>query len=513
MPIKYLPKKVVIGLLLLAVTLGGAYALRTLGWLSFDRKVNALGLDLSNPDALLTTASLASLPSDLIKQPIAKKLLTEDLAFYYEAHEDRLGALGAIRRIAYEHDLSWSDAVIRRVLDEPAQVALWRDGKGALRHYAIAIKRTALTVMLEEVAKVALKDSQLTRAGEISTKLNSRVPLYALTVSPRRTFLIASQGEHLVILSDVGMLLKGDRSIDTRAAASVSTLLDGAVDAYADKFMNTASGANPKHRLAINAQTFAFGYQRYFSALEALRFDLDGKGNLVSAVLLDPAKTSVAAFSSAALLQSLPSQPALCAILPVDWKRVSDLADKAGDAGKAVANAIASRAQGPAGACWYAEAPLHSPVFAAKLEMGGAFANLATKSLAQWALKSSDSNGLVGSDNVLAFSPDLKLAEKVLAVNSKRFASIADSTGGQLSQTMSLVVVTPRSMASLVKSETTKALSADAEPHLRSAAQRLLWPRLDELSTLPAFRVGIELSALQGARGWKPLVWQPLDSK
>jgi uncharacterized protein YfaA (DUF2138 family) len=492
--------------------LGGAYALRTFGWLSFDRKFNVLGLDLSAPDALLTTASLASLPRDLIKQPIAKKLFTEDLAFSYEAHEDRLGALGAMRRIAYEHDLSWSDSLVRRVFDEPAQVALWRDGKGALRHYVIAIKRTALTAMLEEVAKVALKDSQLTRAGEISTKLSSRVPLYALTVSPRRTFVIVSQGDRLVILSDAGMLLKADKSVDSRAAAAVAVLLDGAADLYADKFMNT-SGANPKHRLAVNAQTFAFGYQRYFSVLEALRFDLDDKGNLVSAVLLDPAKTSAAAFASSALLQSLPSQPAMCAILPIEWKSVSGLAGQVGGAGKAVANAIASRAQGPAGACWYADAPLHSPVFAAKLESSGAVATLATKSLAQWAMKNSESNGLVSSDNVLAFSPDVKLADRVLAVNSKRLASIADSTVGAPDQTMTLAVMTPSSLATLIKSETTKALSADAEPHLRAAAQRLLWPRLDELSKLPAFKIGLEPSSLQGSRGWKPLVWQRLDNK
>ena len=160
-------------LTLLALLLAGVYASRTLGWLSFNRTVNPLGLNLSAPDALLITASLAALPRDLLQQPIARKLLTEDLAFYYEAHEDRLGVLGAIRRIAYDHKTTWSDALMQRVLDEPAQVAFWRDGKGALRHYVISIKRSAFTMLVEEAGKIALKDTQLTRAGELSVGFSS----------------------------------------------------------------------------------------------------------------------------------------------------------------------------------------------------------------------------------------------------------------------------------------------------------------------------------------------------
>lgn len=521
-----MPRKNAIVFSALAFAVGGAIALKTFGWDPFDQKVNPLGLDLAVPDALLSTQSLAALPRDILKQPHAKRLLTEDLAFYYEAHEDRLGVLGAIRRIAYEHNVTWSDALLRRVLDEPAQIALWRDSKGALRHYVVSIKRSALTALLEEAGKIALKDTQLTKAGDISTGFGS-VPLFALAISPRRTFLMASRGERMVLLSDPGMLLLKDKSIDSKAGAAIARLLEASTDPAATNFAGRAAlstGPVPKHRLAVNAQTFAFGYQKYFPAFEGLQFDLDAQGNVSTALLLDPARTGAQAFVGLPLLQSLPAQPALCALLPVDWNSATILANKAGGTQKDAATGLLSLVQGPAGACWYADSKLHSPVFATKLKDTVPVTTAHLKTLTSWALtpttevkgagaKAGDVPALLSADQVIVFSPDQKLAERVMAVTGKRLASVADSFSGTADKSLTLALVTPSSLAALIRSDSNQSLSNEGEPHLRAAAQRHLWPRLEELAKIPAFKVSLSADALQGERGWRALSWQPLDGK
>lgn len=520
-------RRVLITVALLALLLGGTYAYRTFGWLSFDRTINPLGLDLSAPDALLSTASLAALPRDILQQPIARRVFTEDLAFYYEAHEDRLSALGAIRRIAYEHDTGWSDALIRQLLNEPAQVAFWRDGKGALRHYVISIKRSAFTVLIEEAGKIALKDTQLTRAGSLPMGLSS-VPLFALSVSPRRTFLMAARGDRLVLLSDPGMLLRKDKSLDRAAAAVITNMLDSGSAPFAFPARSAAGKADgplPRHRFAVNAQTVAFGYQRYFAAFEALRFDLDEQGNWSSAVLLDPARLNAKAVDALPVLQSLPAQPAMCAVLPVHWPSAATLASKSGNqvtasTGTQAANlpadfasALLNQAEGPVGACWYAESSISSPVFATTLKDSALTSDAALNALKAWALRASSTASLLQAKDLVVFSPDQKLAERALAVHDRRLASVADTTGPAATQGTTLAIITPNSLAGLIRAETSRSLAADSEPHLRAAALRHFWPKLDELAKLPAYRVSLGADALQGTRGWHPLIWQSLGSR
>ena len=95
---------VLIGLCLVVGVAGG------LGWFLHKPKVPlaALASDklgMSRPDGLLETNSLSQLPKDLLAVPFLKDTLTEDFVFYYEAHADRLGLIGSLRRIIYEHDL------------------------------------------------------------------------------------------------------------------------------------------------------------------------------------------------------------------------------------------------------------------------------------------------------------------------------------------------------------------------------------------------------------------------
>ena len=138
---------------------------------------SGLALDLTRPDALIESDSLAQLPRDLLRMPLLRDVLTEDLVFYYESNADRLGIAGALRRIVYEHELTLRDSLIEELLDQPAEVALWRGRDGKLGHILLRIERGSLARLLQPLAEVAASDTQLSVAGA----------LHAATAAPKRT--------------------------------------------------------------------------------------------------------------------------------------------------------------------------------------------------------------------------------------------------------------------------------------------------------------------------------------
>src|SRR5687767_29720 len=92
--------------------------------------VASVNVDLARPDGLIDTESLSQLPRDVLAVPLFRDVLTQDLVTYYEQHPGRLTLAGILRRLAWEHESDAGDWVLRTVLDEPAQVALWRGGDG-----------------------------------------------------------------------------------------------------------------------------------------------------------------------------------------------------------------------------------------------------------------------------------------------------------------------------------------------------------------------------------------------
>ncbi|MGZ5819625.1 MAG: DUF2138 family protein, partial [Burkholderiaceae bacterium] len=261
---------IIVGLIVTATASAAIYQ-RGSNWKEFHFVGSRLKVDLAHPDALIRTTSLSKLPRDLLKVPIARDVLTEDLAFYYEQHEDRLGLSGTIKRIAYERKLDWSDRILVSVLNEPAEVALWRDGKGALRHYAVVLHRNALAKVLQEAATVALKDTQLSRAGEIDTG-NGKALVLALEINPRRRLLLISQGERIVVLSDPGLLFNSNNKIVPAAGKAVVDWLTNegtlarqfALDSGKSPAVTTPA-SQTAHTLVIGAPTLALGYGTFLS--------------------------------------------------------------------------------------------------------------------------------------------------------------------------------------------------------------------------------------------------------
>lgn len=512
-----------------AVCVAGVVGYAAFGWKWMGR-TTGLNLQLSSPDALIVTKSLSSLPRDLLIIPLARDVLREDFVFYYEQHQDRLGLSGTLRRIAYEHQLGWGDQLIKTVLDEPAEVALWRDADGTLKHFAISVSRNSLTRLLEESSKVALKDSQMTRAGEISVD-GDTVPVYALAYAYQRTMLFAAHGKRMVILSHPGMLYGGDdgKTLNSDNADTVIGMLSGDARKNAS-FRNQfqlAPGAVDGHSVAVKADYLSFGYQPFFGGLAAMRFDFS-KGRWSTSALIDAARLQAGGYDNRALWPALPHNPAACFALPADWPAMQPVLGKLDGALEAVATQFA----GPAAVCWYGSSRLYTPLVIATRKQGSSDELLATlfetavgnaksgdvkKSAAKGgatlfqrdaatALGAQMPTMAISGDTVL-FSPDAALVDKALAVGRKQAPAIADRLS-DASRTVGLIA--PSALAELVRKETFDALPTSREPVLRAAADVHLVPRLEALKKYPPYRLVLKSLPRAGA-SWQPVEWQELE--
>ena len=518
------------------VCVAAAVGYAVLGWHGMG-KVNGLKLDLSKPDALIVTSSLSTLPRDLLTIPLARDVLREDFLFYYEQNEDQLGIKGALRRIAYEHELGWGDQLIRMVLDEPAEVALWRDADGSLKHFAIAVSRNNLTRLLEESGKIALKDSQMTLAGSLKVDGDS-VPVYALAYAYKRTLLFAAHGKRLVILSHPGMVYGGKEGTDadSKAAAIVARMLadDPKKEGAFRQQFQLEPQVDSGHSVAVRADFLSFGYQPFFGALDALRFDFS-KGHWSTRALVDAARLKSGGYDNRALWPALPHNPAACFALPADWAAMQPVLEKLGKHASTPLAPLADQLAGPAAVCWYGSSRLYTPLVIATRKPGAAgdevlaslFAAAVGNARSGEVTKTAGKGGeqiwsrsvvtpigaqkptLAVSGSTVLFSPDAALVEQALAVGRKKAPAIADRLD-DTSHTVGLV--SPSALSDLLRKETIDALPKAGEPVLRGAADQHLMPRLDALKKYPPYRLVMKSLPTSGA-SWEPVEWQSAEAR
>ncbi len=514
-----------------AVSVAAIAAYAVFGWKGMGG-VGSLNLDLSKPDAMIVTKSLASLPRDLLTIPLARDVLREDFLFYYEQNEDRLGISGALRRIAYEHQLGWGDQLIRMVLDEPAEVALWRDADGSLKHFAISVSRNSFTRLLEESGKIALKDSQMKVAGSLKVD-GDKVPVYALAYGHNRTLLFAAHGKRLVILSHPGMMYDGEDA-DGQAEDVVTDMLDDDPkknQALRQRFKLDAQAADG-HSVAVKADFLSFGYQPFFGALDALRFDFS-KGQWRTQALVDAARLQPGGYDNKALWPMLPHNPAACFALPADWAAMEPVLERVGKKANAELAKLGEQLAGPAAVCWYGSSRLYTPLIIATRKQGaagdelfGALYTAAVGNVAAGAVAKTAGKGgetlwqrdvttpigvqkptLAISGQTVLFSPDAALVQQALAVGRKQSPAIADRLN-DASRTIGLIA--PSALSDLIRKETFDALPTSREPVLRAAADVHLVPRLEALKKYPPYRLVLTSLPKSGA-AWQPVEWQALD--
>jgi uncharacterized protein YfaA (DUF2138 family) len=546
----------VIGLCLVAGVAGG------LGWFLHKPKAPPAQLasdklGMSRPDGLLETHSLSQLPKDLLAVPFLKETLTEDFVFYYEAHADRLGLIGSLRRIIYEHDLKLQDSLIEQLFDQPADVALWRGADGRLKDFLLVMDRGGLAKVLEPLAKVALDDSQLSKLGEVKVGADA-VTLYQLNYNASKSLVFASHGDKLVVLSNPAKLYDPDNgaleetgSVSTKAIAA---LLNG------DKLFPEAFGLPPrapevKQRLSVNSSVLAMGYQRFIPNFAGLRFDMDDKG-WHSFLAMDELENQPD-FDFKPIWQAMPMGASACVALPLAAEQQKPLLVKLG-AEESVAQALTEHMAGAAGLCWYADSRLYTPLLVASLndddsakldgDLGNLFGsmvgayegNVAEHAFPvvekqdgkthQWQRQVSSNFGpykakdaeqpdaitgkafmrvsLARHGSTLLFSLDDKLVDKALGTLDKRFPPLADVLPKDL---LMPIYFGPDSMAQLMQQETLDSLPQDMEPVFYNAAQTYLIPKLRTLGGYGKYALTLPKgSEPDGHWQWLPLEWKAL---
>lgn len=545
-----------IGLCLVVVVAGG------IGWFMHKPKAPAPALasdklGMSRPDGLLETRSLSQLPKDLLAVPFLKETLTEDFVFYYETHADRLGLIGSLRRIIYEHDLKLQDTLIEQLFDQPADVALWRGADGRLKEFLLVMDRGGLAKVLEPLAKVALDDSQLSKVADLKVGIEG-VALYQLNYNASKALLFASHGDKLVVLSNPAKLYD-PQSGATEEPGSVSTTAIAAL-LNGEKLFPEAFGLAPrepqiKQRLSVNASVLAMGYQRFIPNFAGLRFDMDDKG-WHSFLAMDELENQPD-FDFKPIWQAMPMGASACVALPLAAEQQKPLLVKLG-AEEKVAQALTEHMAGAAGLCWYADSRLYTPLLVANLNdddsgkldgdlgklfgsmvgayennvEGGTFPVLEKQAgqSRQWQRQVSSSFGpyaakeaenpdaisgkafmkvsLARHGSTLLFSLDDKLVDKALGTLDKRFPPMADVVPKDL---LMPVYFGPDSMARLMQQETLDSLPQDMEPVFYNAAQTWLIPKLRKLGGYGKYALTLpEGSEPDGHWQWLPLEWKAL---
>lgn len=544
------------GLCLVAGVAGG------FGWLLLKPKappVELAGdkLGLSRPDALLETRSLSQLPKDLLTVPFLKATLTEDFVFYYETHADRLGLIGSLRRIIYEHDLKLQDSLIEHLFDQPADVALWRGADGRLKDFLLVMDRGGLAKLLEPLAKVALDDTQLSVFGNLKVG-SDEVPLYQLSYNASKSLLFASRGDKLVVLSNPAKYYDPESGVSEESGhvspQALAALLNGE-KLFPEAFGLPAKTPETRQRLSVNSSVLAMGYQRFIPNFAGLRFDMDDKG-WHSYLAMDELENQPD-FDFKPVWQAMPLGASACVALPVAAEPQKPLLVKLG-AEDAVAQTLTEHVAGAAGLCWYADSRLYTPLLVASLKdedsskldgdlgklfgsMVGAFeSNVEEKvfpvvekqegqshvwqrqvssSFGPYAAKDAENPDAISGKafmkvslarhgSTLLFSLDDKLVDKALGTLDKRFPPMADVLPKDV---LMPIYFGPDSMAQLMQQETLDSLPQDMEPVFYNAAQTYLIPKLRTLGGYGKYALTLpEGSEPDGHWQWLPLEWKAL---
>ncbi len=309
-----------------------------------------LPLNLARPDALIVTQSLSQLPRDILKAPLLKELLDEDFVFHYEHSLTRLRLTGTLRRIAYEHELNFGDELLAYAFDTPAHLALWKGPDGSLQHYLLLIDRSGLVKALETLSKIVLDDKQLKLRDVITLSDGAKLPVYELHYGHQHSLFFADHHGSLLVFSDAGLLLPA--APEQKAVVEQFLAQPQLGGLLTERFK--LDGPAPTHRLAFSAEYLSFGYQRFFPALEALRFDF-GPAGWSSAAWL------TAALSPAdAVWKAVPTGAALCIAAPVYPATLSKLISETlpGAEGQPLLQAL----EAPAAICWYRRSRLYTPL-------------------------------------------------------------------------------------------------------------------------------------------------------
>lgn len=509
---------------------------------------SGLNLDLHKPDALIESQHLARLPRDLLKVPVLHDLLSEDFVFYYEGNADRLGVVGTLRRIAYEHDLEWRDELVAEMLDDSAQIALWRGSDGKLAHALLRLRLGTLAQIGKSLAEVAAKDAQLQRVAVIRGA-GEAVPVYRLRYGWERAVLLAGVDDQLLVFTSPALLeAEGEAAgqLGKPQVEQLDELLRGK-PVFAPRF--ALSALQGEHRISVSTDYLAMGYGRLLPQWAAVRAEFDGEqwSAFMAVQDLDPA-----AVEFAPLWSGMPDAPAACVAVPVSHEALKAVLGKLSLA-QSFPTALADQLGGPAALCWYADSRLHTPLLVTRLQgeakaddaaLGEAFGQMigtpepsygdqpfavdvtqqdgqvhwSRRVTSLWGVHAADEAdnaenlegrryfdvGLARHGEMLLFSLDDRLVTKAVATLDRRYPPVAE----RLPDGVVPALVSPQRLATLLEAEVLSSLPEDVESIFRNAAEAHLLPKLRAMGTHPNIAMGLPADvAGDDDAQWVPVTW------
>jgi len=536
---------------LLVASCMGVRALQPLGERTLAAH-SALQLDLTRPDALIESAHLARLPRDLLKVPVLRDTLTEEFVFYYEGNADRLGITGALRRIAFEHDLNLRDDLINALLDQPAEVALWRTEDGKLTHALLSIQRGKLAKLLQPLAEMAAPDTQLSKVGELHVD-GSAVPVLRLRYLPGRAILLMAYADRLLVLSSAEMLQETAQADSPLGAPEVAELEKLLADGSEFPAHFGLGKRRVEQRITLNSQVLALGYGQFIPQIAGLRVELK-RGNWSAHLALNPGAAAPLAFGR--LWQSMPMGASACAAAPLSADASAPLFARL-SAADLLRSDLGAQLDQPLALCWYGSSRLHTPLLVTHLRdadgaadgalaqsfermvgayeekaQGGRFAVLRRQvgDATVWTRVVGSSYGMYAADSfnepealtnshyfrvslarrgdTLLFSLDDQLVTQALATLDSRFPSLKE----QLPQSGEVpIYLAADSLATLLEKESLASLPADVEALFRNAAESHLLPKLRALGQHKRYALALPTKPqVDQEWTWVPLQWSEL---
>lgn len=280
---------------------------------------NALSLpkcQLANPDFLLRSKSLVSLPQEL--REIAyiggffQSKIWEDIA----QSEARLSLSGTLHRLIFQHNLKIEDKLVSFLLDSPIEVALWGGRGGKLEDFIALIPRTGLGDLF--VALGQIKDDQV-EGQKIFTESGRAIEGTLIHYAPYRKLFLASHQDAIVVTNNTHCTIP-DFAPTSKLESLVTWMgFSDEKSLFGKKFPLPEN--NTTQEMILSFGYLSGGYSSLISAVESLRISRGQTGwsteiNLKDNKTLKP---------NTDIWKTIPGDAALCLQLPVNLVRVGDI--------------------------------------------------------------------------------------------------------------------------------------------------------------------------------------------
>lgn len=495
------------------------------------------------PDAVISTQSLSDLPKDILKQPILKEVLTNEFAFYYLDSAEFLSLKGSLKRIAFEHEMTFADEILNYVMSTPADVIFWKKENGRLDDYMLSIERTNLIDFLMMVGKISASDKQLTVFDE-KTEGSEKFKIYKLKYGQHNTLYFTNLGNKLIVYTDPRMPMPTSQRLKTWLKDDLYPTAQKEKGFFSKLFGSDEDSKN-KHQTYLNLNFLTFGYRKYLSHIDYMAFSFNDKAGWQTHALLSGVDANEA-FNTIDIWNAVPRSPAICLALPINHQMIKDLFAKIFTDEKI--DKVVSSFNKNIGLCWFADSRIYSPLYVIKTngEVDNAFLEKAfDMSINKDALATTDTKmtkeknnltivkfvssrygnatnkekdktekgfkvKLAAREKYIIFSADGNLVDKSISVINKKSPSLLEALSNKEKVAG---VIYPGMLATLVKKSIEESLKAEGDSVFKEAFTKRFFPTLNKMNSMPNLSLEWPKTKITDTKEWQELSWEKFTSK